>query len=165
MSLGTVRVGVAAVVAGLVLAGCGLGSPRQTLLRSDDQQLTVYVEGRGRLCAGFEDGTAGGQVCDLEADVERLEAAALYGRGDEIVVVAVLPFEVAEIEIITEQRSIRLEPTATDIATALLVARVPRGSDELVLVLYDADGTELQRATLSELPEPGEVVGVTGLAQ
>lgn len=165
MSARVVRVGVAAVVAGLALAGCGLTSPRQTVLRSDDQQLTVYVEGRGQLCAGFEDGTAGGQACGLEADVDQLEAAAMYGRDDEIVLVAVVPFRVAEVEILTQQRSTRHQPTASDIATALLVARVPRGSDELVLVLYDAEGAELQRTTLSELPDPGAVVNVTGLAQ
>lgn len=149
----------------LVLAGCAIGQPRQTLLRLPGDEASVYVEGRGQLCAGIEEGGTGrAEVCELTADVEALQELALFGRSDHVVLVAVVPLDVAEVEIVADGTSVQLTPTPSDLATALLVAQVPRGPQRITLVLRDADGTQLQRVTVEELPDPGAVTRVGQLA-
>jgi hypothetical protein len=147
----------------IVVAGCAVVSPRQTLAVDPDGTV-VFSEGRKDICLAVEDGDGEriGEVCDVHIDPLTMGEAALFHLDDRVVLVAVLPLEVVEVRVEgpgdgTVQVLERIE---SDITTGFAVTELDPDTGPVELVGIDADDGIVDRSPPIELPPPGEVTAV-----
>lgn len=157
------RVGLVALA--LLLAGCALVSPRQTLANVGDD-LTVFIEGRGEVCVRVEERT-GGEVlrseCELVEDPIEVGPYVAFGFDDVTIVVAVVPVDVAamDLEVDGEAVGSDVEPVSSDMVTALLVQELPPGEGTLTVAARDRFDDPLGTLEIP-LPVPGGTTTAPG---
>lgn len=143
----------------LVASGCAVVTPRQTLAVLDDGTV-AYAEGRKDVCLAIErdDGVELSRVCDVEIDPLEVGEAALFHHADRVIVVAVLPLDVTELRIQTDDAGIAevVEAIESDITTGFAVVELDESLGTVTLVGVDADGGLVDESEPIELPVAGQ---------
>lgn len=142
-----------ALLFAMLLAGCGLTSPRQTLVDLGDGR-SVFAEGRPEVCLSVEspDDEVLSSVCDLVEDPLGMTEYAAFGADGGAVVVGIVPLDVTEVTVRADGEELPAETIASDLTTGFFVVEVPDGISTVEVVGYDEEGEPVDAPLTVEVP-------------
>jgi hypothetical protein len=131
------------VLLAVLLAGCAIVEPRQTLEVLDDGSV-AFLRGRGDVCLAVEDaaGEVVSEVCGVRPDPLEMGEAAVLPLGDRDLLLAVVPGDVTDVEVRAGDDPVAVvEVIPSDLTSGIALAELDPSLGSVTLIGRAADGT------------------------